>query len=66
MGAKGSQVQRITRDFDVNIKFPDKANENRDAPVPSPDRSSDPNIIRITGDKNIHLIAGANILFIKH
>ena len=53
MGAKGSQVQRITRDFDVNIKFPDKANENGEPPVPSADRSSDPNIIRITGSKNI-------------
>jgi len=52
MGAKGSQVQRITRDFDVQIKFPDKAGENGEAPVPSPERSSDPNIIRITGKKN--------------
>jgi len=51
MGAKGSQVQRITRDFDVNIKFPDKANENGEPPVPSPERSSNPNIIRITGKK---------------
>merc|ERR1719312_205524 len=49
MGAKGSQVQRITRDFDVQIKFPDKAQENGEPPVSSPDRSSDPNIIRITG-----------------
>eukprot|EP00088_Acartia_fossae_P053503 TRINITY_DN609_c0_g1_i4.p1 TRINITY_DN609_c0_g1~~TRINITY_DN609_c0_g1_i4.p1 ORF type:complete len:1249 (+),score=503.07 TRINITY_DN609_c0_g1_i4:195-3941(+) len=50
MGAKGSQVQRITKDFDVNIKFPDK-NENGEAP-PDPERSSDPNIIRITGKKS--------------
>jgi len=49
MGAKGSQVQRITKDFDVQIKFPDKALENGEQPVPSPDRSSNPNIIRITG-----------------
>ena len=49
MGAKGSQVQRITRDFDVQIKFPDKATEDGEAPAPSPERSSDPNIIRITG-----------------
>merc|ERR1711962_1119200 len=52
MGAKGSLVQRITRDFDVQIKFPDKANENGEPVVPSPDRSSDPNIIRITGKKD--------------
>jgi polyribonucleotide nucleotidyltransferase len=54
MGAKGSQVQRITRDFDVNIKFPDKATENGDAPPPptDPERSSNPNIIRITGKKS--------------
>jgi len=52
MGAKGSQVQRITKDFDVNIKFPDKANENGEVPVSNdPERSSDPNIIRITGKK---------------
>merc|ERR1711962_1415607 len=52
MGAKGSQVQRITRDFDVQIKFPDKASENGEALPPNPERSSDPNIIRITGKKN--------------
>lgn len=52
MGAKGSQVQRITRDFDVQIKFPDKATEDGEAPAPSPERSSDPNIIRITGKKS--------------
>merc|ERR1719228_2430213 len=39
----------ITKDFDVQIKFPDKALENGEQPVPSPDRSSNPNIIRITG-----------------
>merc|ERR1719233_507199 len=50
MGAKGAQVQRITKDFDVNIKFPDKANENGEVAVSNdPERSSDPNIIRITG-----------------
>jgi len=49
MGAKGSQVQRITSDFNVQIKFPDKAQENGEPAVPSPDRSSNPNIIRITG-----------------
>ena len=49
MGAKGSQVQRITKDFDVQIKFPDKANENGEPAAPNPERSSDPNIIRITG-----------------
>ena len=61
MGAKGSQVQRITRDFDVNIKFPDKANENGEPPVPSADRSSDPNIIRITGIN----ISFYNLLYLK-
>ena len=50
MGAKGSKVQTVTRDFDVQIKFPDKAGENGEPPAaPRPDRSSDPNIIRITG-----------------
>jgi polyribonucleotide nucleotidyltransferase len=61
MGAKGSQVQRITRDFDVNIKFPDKASENGEPPVPSADRSSDPNIIRITG-KNVNCEGAAAAL----
>ena len=28
MGAKGSKVQKITTDFNVQIKFPDKAVEN--------------------------------------
>jgi hypothetical protein len=43
-------VQTVTRDFDVQIKFPDKAGENGEPPAaPRPDRSSDPNIIRITG-----------------
>merc|ERR1711970_484606 len=49
MGAKGSKVQKITRDFDVQIKFPDEAQENGEPPVPSPERSSNPDIIRITG-----------------
>ena len=50
MGAKGSKVQTVTRDFDVQIKFPDKAGENGEPPaVPRPDRSSNPDIIRITG-----------------
>ncbi len=50
MGAKGSQVQRITKDFDVNIKFPDKAGtENGEGAPVDPERSTDPNIIRITG-----------------
>jgi len=49
MGAKGSQVQRVTSEFNVQIKFPDKAQENGEMPAPSPERSSDPNIIRITG-----------------
>ena len=50
MGAKGSQVQRITKDFDVNIKFPDKAGtENGEGAPVDPERSTNPNIIRITG-----------------
>jgi hypothetical protein len=50
MGAKGSKVQTVTRDFDVQIKFPDKAAENGEMPAaPRPDRSSNPDIIRITG-----------------
>merc|ERR1711892_1592722 len=51
MGAKGSEVQKITTDFNVQIKFPDKAPENGEAPpvVTNGDRSSNPNIIRITG-----------------
>ena len=32
MGAKGSKVQKITTDFNVQIKFPDKAVENGEAP----------------------------------
>ena len=57
MGAKGSKVQKITTDFNVQIKFPDKAVavENGDAaPVNGGDttingRSTNPNIIKITG-----------------
>ena len=56
MGAKGSKVQKITTDFNVQIKFPDKAMavENGDgspAPVNGEinGRSTNPNIIRITG-----------------
>jgi len=56
MGAKGSKVQKITQEFNVQIKFPDKAVENgqepREPPVPregDEKRSSNPNIIRITG-----------------
>merc|ERR1719461_2478383 len=57
MGAKGSKVQKITTDFNVQIKFPDKAvaAENGDAaPVNGGDttingRSTNPNIIKITG-----------------
>merc|ERR1711915_534432 len=52
MGAKGSKVQKITTDFNVQIKFPDKAVENGEALVTSNgDRSSNPNIIRITGKR---------------
>merc|ERR1719483_698460 len=57
MGAKGSKVQKITTDFNVQIKFPDKAPENGEAPTSSyqregdQQRSSNPNIIKITGKK---------------
>merc|ERR1719308_354695 len=51
MGAKGSKVQKITTDFNVQIKFPDKAAENGEAPMSNGERSSNPNIIRITGKK---------------
>ena len=55
MGAKGSKVQKITTDFNVQIKFPDKAVENDGAQlgnhVNGDGRSSNPNIIRITGKK---------------
>merc|ERR1719361_1174231 len=54
MGAKGSKVQKITQEHNVQIKFPDKANENGGS-VPQQEgdqqRSSNPNIIRITGKK---------------
>jgi len=48
MGAKGSKVQKITTDFKVQIKFPDKAVENGE-PVVNGDNSC--NIIKITGKK---------------
>merc|ERR1719323_1854072 len=55
MGAKGSKVQKITTDFNVQIKFPDKAVENGGAEpgnhVNGDGRSANPNIIRITGKK---------------
>ena len=53
MGAKGSKVQKITTDFNVQIKFPDKAVENGGAEagnhVNGDGRSANPNIIKITG-----------------
>merc|ERR1740122_291309 len=58
MGAKGSKVQKITTDFNVQIKFPDKAvavENGDDAPAPVNGettingRSTNPNIIKITG-----------------
>jgi len=49
MGAKGSKVQKITTDFKVQIKFPDKAVENGE-PVVNGDNSC--NIIKITGKKD--------------
>merc|ERR1719410_210752 len=53
MGAKGSKVQKITTDFNVQIKFPDKAVENGGAEqVNGEGRSSNPNIIKITGKKD--------------
>merc|ERR1712223_1149529 len=54
MGAKGSKVQKITQEHNVQIKFPDKAVENEGSdPQQEGDqqRSSNPNIIRITGKK---------------
>ena len=54
MGAKGSKVQKITQEHNVQIKFPNKAVENGGS-VPQQEgdrqRSSNPNIIRITGKK---------------
>merc|ERR1719494_573428 len=52
MGAKGSKVQKITTDFNAQIKFPDKAADPNGPPPPSVtngERSSNPNIIKITG-----------------
>jgi len=49
MGAKGSKVQKITTDFNVQIKFPDKAVENGEVAV-NGDNSC--NIIRITGKRD--------------
>ena len=48
-----TEVQKITTDFNVQIKFPDKVVENdgQAPPVSNGDRSSNPNIIRITGKK---------------
>jgi len=54
MGAKGSKVQKITQEHNVQIKFPDKAVENGGMPderPPDSERSSNPNIIRITGKR---------------
>ena len=60
MGSKGSKVQKITTDFNVQIKFPDKAvavENGEAAPAPPVNggettingRSTNPNIIKITG-----------------
>jgi len=67
MGAKGSKVQKITQEFGVQIKFPDKAVENGGSYEERPERrddaerSSNPNIIRITG-KRQHCEAAAAAL----
>ena len=50
MGAKGSKVQKITTDFNVQIKFPDKAVENGEQPAVNGDNSC--NIIKITGKRD--------------
>merc|ERR1719370_2273606 len=51
MGAKGSKVQKITTDFNVQIKFPDKAveNGNGEAAVNGDRPAGSQNIIKITG-----------------
>ena len=53
MGAKWSKVQKITTDFDVQIKFPDETMENGgEEPINHMNgdgRSANPNIIKITG-----------------
>jgi len=57
MGAKGSKVQKVTTDFNVQIKFPDKAGENGGEMTNGGGgygqlaRSSNPNIIRVHGKK---------------
>ena len=42
MGTKSSKIQKITGEFNVQIKFPDKVGKNGD----------NPNAIRITGKKD--------------
>ena len=53
MGAKWFKVQKITTDFDVQIKFPDETMENGgEEPINHMNgdgRSANPNIIKITG-----------------
>ena len=53
MGARGSNVQEITTNFNVQNKFPDKAMENDEAEpgnhVNGDGLSSNPNIMKITG-----------------
>jgi ribosomal protein S3 len=53
MGAKGSEVQKITTDSNVQTKFPDNDIENGGIapPVSNGGRSSNPNIIRTTSKK---------------
>jgi polyribonucleotide nucleotidyltransferase len=61
MGAKGSKVQKITQDFGVQIKFPDKAVEtNGEEAVP--ERAGNPNVIRITGKRERCESASAALL----
>merc|ERR1719464_2029728 len=51
MGAKGSKVQKITTDYNVQIKFPDKAveNGNGEAAVNGDRPAGSQNMIKITG-----------------
>jgi len=62
MGAKGSKVQKVTTDYNVQIKFPDKAGENGQERQGGEQmtnggpgqlaRSTNPNVIRVHGKKS--------------
>ena len=51
LGAKGANVQAITSEHKVSIKFPDRVSDSNPATVNGEDASASKNMIYVTGRK---------------